>query len=239
MINNCTKFIVLLLITLLSLNNKAKASHIIGGDITYKCLGNNRFGFTFTLYHDCLGQAQAIIDDSESYYSIFNANTGAPVLAGQSMGIYVDQQNIPTGFANECINNAPNTCMSKMVFEFEVTLPPTNDGYVFVYQRCCRNQTLNNIYAPGTTGATFTTYIPPFTNGQCINNSAVFNNAPPQIICADNPFFFDFSATDIDGDSLSYELCNSYIGGGNNQGEIMPGSPGNIPNNAPPHTPVS
>src|SRR5690606_19186714 len=55
--------------------------------------------------------------------------------------------------------------------------------------------------------------IPPFASGECPNNSAVFKSLPPQIICANNPFSYDFSATDIDGDSLSYEFCDAHPGG--------------------------
>src|SRR5690606_12667742 len=50
-------------------------------------------------------------------------------------------------------------------------------------------------------------------NNECPNNSAVFKSMPPQIICANNPFVYDFSATDMDGDSLTYELCAASPGG--------------------------
>ncbi|MFT6148910.1 MAG: hypothetical protein ACJAUH_001596, partial [Saprospiraceae bacterium] len=34
---------------------QAKASHIMGGDITYNCVGANTFAFTVQLYQDCNG----------------------------------------------------------------------------------------------------------------------------------------------------------------------------------------
>jgi hypothetical protein len=34
---------------------QAKASHIMGGDITYNCIGPNTFAFTVQLYQDCNG----------------------------------------------------------------------------------------------------------------------------------------------------------------------------------------
>jgi PKD repeat protein len=79
-------------------------------------------------------------------------------------------------------------------------------------QRCCRNESINNILIPGTTGATYFCTIPP---GIC-NNSADFNNLPPQIICVNNPFVYDHSATDLDGDSLSYEFCDAMNGASTN-----------------------
>ncbi|OJV54648.1 MAG: hypothetical protein BGO31_06675 [Bacteroidetes bacterium 43-16] len=230
--------IFFLFIVLFAGNFSAKASHIFGGDITYRCRGNNNFEFTFTLYHDCLsGDPQAIAQDNPSYFAIFDAVTSDVIIEG-STGQALSSDVIPPGFSNECINNMPNTCMRKTIFRFTVTLQPNPNGYLFVYQRCCRNQTINNIYNPGVTGATFTSRIPPFTAGQCSNNSAVFTNNPPQIICANNPFSFDFSATDIDGDSLSYELCKAYIGGSPTQGNSAPGAPSNVPVETPPYTPV-
>lgn len=217
----------------------ANASHIFGGDIVYRCLGNNRYEFTFTLYQDCLSGQQAAIDqDNPSYFSFFNAVTFAHITSGTT-GQFISSAIVPTGFSNDCINNMPNTCMRKTVFRFTVTLPANNpDGFLFVYQRCCRNQTINNIYNPGVTGATFTSLIPPYTNGNCTNNSAVFTNDPPQIICMNNPFSFDFSATDIDNDSLSYSLCKAYIGASTQN--PIPGSPqGQGPIAPPPYTPVS
>ncbi|HRP89855.1 MAG TPA: PKD domain-containing protein [Edaphocola sp.] len=231
--------IIFLFISFLILGVQAFSSHIFGGDIVYRCKGNNIYEFTFSLYQDCLsGEPDAINQDNPAFFSIFDANTYFEV-AGGSTGLAISSDIIPAGFSNECINNLPQTCLRKTIFKFTVNLPPNSAGYIFTYQRCCRNQTINNIYAPGQTGATFTALIPPFTSGQCANNSAVFNNNPPQIICVDNPFSFDFSASDMDGDSLSYELCAAYIGGSTS--DPLPGSNfGNSgPIQPPPYTEVS
>lgn len=231
-------FLKIFLFSLLLWSNLGNsfASHVIGGDISYRCLGNNQFEITFILYHDCLdGDREAIEADYTSYWAIFTANTNGYVTGGGTN--YISKEIIPTGFSNECIKNIPNTCMQKMVFKIPVTLPPSAQGYRFVYQRCCRNQSINNILDPGNTGASFTSLIPPFTANQCSNNSAVFNQAPPQIICANNPFTFDFSASDMDGDSLSYELCQAVIGG-----DITypsPGAPGQNAVSPPPYASVS
>ncbi|HTO16188.1 MAG TPA: PKD domain-containing protein [Edaphocola sp.] len=231
--------IIIIILSLLLLSQVAFSSHIFGGDIVYRCKGGNNFEFTFTLYQDCLtGEPEAINQDNPAYFAIFDAVTYAKLAEG-STGQASYSAIMPANFSNECVNNPPQTCMRKTVFKFTVNIPPSSNGYIFTYQRCCRNQTINNIYAPGQTGATFTALIPPFSSGQCANNSAVFNNDPPQIICVNNPFVFDFSANDIDNDSLSYELCAAYIGGSTTN--PIPGSPfGNsAPIQAPPYTEVS
>jgi hypothetical protein len=103
--------------------------------------------------------------------------------------------------------------MRKQVFKFTRTLPPNATGYYIVYERCCRNASINNIQSPGNVGVTYFATIPAFTHGVCPNSSAVFKNFPPQIICSNNPLVYDFSATDPDGDSLSYRLCAARPGG--------------------------
>lgn len=204
----------LLLFCLLLLSGQGLyASHMIGGDVTYRCLGGNRFEITLTLYQDCLyGEPAAIADDDPANYGIFENGGSFPLVAFGTVSS-VSTEIVPPGFSNDCINNFPNTCMRKQTFVFEQELPASAAGYYIVYQRCCRNASINNIVAPGSIGVTYFATIPPYGNNVCPNNSAVFNNFPPQIICSNNPFVYDFSASDADGDSLSYALCAAHPGG--------------------------
>lgn len=207
------RFLKLLLVFALGiLGNAVYATHMIGGDVVYRCLGSNRFEITVTLFQDCEnGEPSAIAADNPAYFSIFNATTNALVMADSQYAVSTEIVN--PNFSNACINNYPNTCLRKQVFRFERVLPPTTAGYTIVYERCCRNASINNIVNPGNVGVTYFASIPPFASGQCPNNSAVFKTMPPQIICSNNPFVYDFSATDADGDSLVYRLCAARPGG--------------------------
>lgn len=189
------------------------ASHIVGGELTYICLGNNTYEFTLSLYRDCLppgqggGNPSALLADDPAYISIFNGSSFFTFDSIFSSGSFT----VPTNFSNDCITNPPATCLNRLQFKFIKVLPASNNPYTIVTQRCCRNQTINNILDPGTTGATYSCTVPP-KNVVC-NNSAVFTNYPPQIICVNNPFVYDHSAIDPDGDSLNYYFCNAYQGG--------------------------
>lgn len=191
-----------------------QATHIVGGDINYRCLGNNKYEFTLNIYRDCLPPSQgggspgALQDDELGYFSIYQGNNFFSV----DSIFYNDQFLVPTNFSNECITNPPATCLSQMVFKFTKTLPVSTSAYTLLYQRCCRNNSVNNLVNPGGTGATFSCVIPP----NICNTSAKFKNYPPQIICVNNPFFYDHSAIDTDGDSLTYEFCNAFDGGDDN-----------------------
>lgn len=189
------------------------ASHIVGGNLSYVCLGNNTYEFTLSIYRDCLPPAQgggnpaALQSDDPAFVSIFSGNS---FFSFDSI-FYSSSFQIPTNFSNDCINNPPATCLNRLQFKFIKYLPPSGNAYTVVYQRCCRNETINNVINPGTTGASYTCVIPG-SNVIC-NNSAVFTNYPPQIICVNNPFIYDHSATDADGDSLSYYFCDAFKGG--------------------------
>jgi gliding motility-associated-like protein len=78
-----------------------------------------------------------------------------------------------------------------------------------------------NIKTPGDIGLTFFCTIP----GNQPNNSAVFNNEPQQVFCLQQMINFDHSATDADGDSLSYEFSPALNGASDADIKPIPGPP--------------
>jgi FOG: PKD repeat len=210
---------------------RAQASHIVGGELTYTCEGNNTYLLTLTLYRDCLdGQRDALAQDVPAWLGVFSLDptSNFSIIDTNTLYPFVDQI-IDHGFSNECIDNIPTVCLNKLVFNKRVTLPPNGAGYRVVYSRCCRNASVINIRNPQETGATYTCTIPPPV-GQSCNNSALFvDTKPPQIICINNPFVYNHRAVDPDGDSLSYEFCIAYSGG--NPDDAKP-----YPTRTPPQT---
>lgn len=218
-----------MLFLMVGVSSPAKATHIVGGDLTYRCLGNNRYEIQLIIFQDCLnGEPTAISQDIPAFIGIFdNASNGGTFFLRDSIGNTrqeVSQEIVNPNFSNDCVNNPPPTCLRKVTFKKIYTLPPNSSGYKVVYTRCCRNATILNINRPDRTGATYICTIPPVFEASC-NNSANFNSKrPPQIICINNPLVYDHSAFDPDGDSLSYELCDTY-GGGEPNNPKPPASP--------------
>ncbi|MDE3254425.1 MAG: gliding motility-associated C-terminal domain-containing protein [Bacteroidota bacterium] len=213
---------LLLMLLILCWSITSYASHIIGGEFTYTYQGNNVYRITLTIYQDCLtGNPSAIQQDNPAKVTIFEGD-GNIYLQDATL-VAVSSVLIPSNFSNSCITNIPNTCLRKTVFVKDYILPSNTLGYRILYQRCCRNATILNIDNPGTTGASYYCDIPPLlTTGA--NNSAIFKVDPPQIICVNVPFVYDHAATDADGDSLSYNLCEAYIGGSQANSSPMPTS---------------
>jgi gliding motility-associated-like protein len=201
------------------------ASHLVGGELTYKYIGNSTYRITLYIYQDCNGGLdQAIAEDNPAFLGIYyNDGSGQNYKRETINGNSID---VPANFSNSCVTNAPNVCLKRMAFQTDQVLPPSPRGYIIVYQRCCRNQSIVNVINPGNVGATYYCIIPPSTTVPVPNNSAVFKNYPPQIICVNEPLFYDHSASDPDaGDSLSYELCSAYIGGDPSDAKPVPEPP--------------
>lgn len=199
----------------------ANASHIVGGEMTYKYIskasnGDVTYSITLSLYLDCQnGDPNAIQSDATGFINVFDAKTGTLL---RNLSKTVSRQNPikVSDNAYKCIKNKPTLCVDLYKYETTLILPRRTNGYVITFERCCRNNTISNLSNPGTTGATYWTEIKPeATTGA--NSSPVFKSRPPVYLCLNAPFVFDHSATDSDGDSLVYELFTPYIGGSSNR----------------------
>ena len=193
-----------------------QARHIIGGEITYQCLGpatgnNRQYRFTMKVYRDCAGQG-ANFDDPAQIAIYQGTYTNNSLFSEFATGSPIAIRLIPD--TPNCVQAVPFVCVEQATYVFNATLPISNLSYYVVYQRCCRNETISNIVNPGDVGATYMVEITPDAQQLC-NNSPVFNNFPPIIICKNFPLEFDHSATDADGDQLVYSFCSPFSGGGN------------------------
>ena len=214
----------------------AIASHIVGAELFYDYLGNNNYRITLRLYRNCgcpVNTPCAEYGDPE-YVQIFD-----------SLGNYIDsipmalppRDTIQPDITNPCLSPI-DVCIEQAFYMGTYYLPPIAGGYTIVYQRCCRNSAIQSI--PGNTGAT---YIGHIGNDRFPGNSSPrFSQRPPLFICADSYLQFDNSATDPDGDSLSYSLVNALDGASSSCPNPSPGSAGTgcpVAASAPPYVPVS
>ncbi len=199
----------------------AYASHIVGGEITYKYISKaSNEDVTYTvklaLYLDCLnGTPGSIASDATGLINVFDAKTGILLT---NLCKAVNRQNPVSVSANpyKCIKNFPDVCVDMYVYETNMVLPKRANGYIITFERCCRNNIIANINNPGTTGATYWTEIKP-ESAIGKNSSPEFKARPPIYLCMNVPFTFDHKATDEDGDSLAYEIITPYLGASTNR----------------------
>ncbi len=202
------RHLILLLLCCILSASAVRATHIVGGEITYKCLGNNEYEVTLTVYRDCYNGVPWF--DSPAALGIYNANWQLTRLVDMPLR-RASNDTIPVILTNPCLTAPPNVCVHRTVYISRVTLPVRAGGYTLVYQRCCRNNLIRNIPDPLNTGISITVQMSEAAMQAC-NGGAVFKNWPPVAICVREPIDFDHSAIDPDGDSLVYRLCTPLNG---------------------------
>ncbi len=210
------------------------ATHIIGGDMRYKCLGADLYEITMTLRRDCINGNPAAQFDNPAAIGIFNANgelQGQLGQAGRLLMNYRRDDTLNEFLTKNCGIIGGDVCVHTTTYKEIVSLPFVKGGYILAYQRCCRNFTIQNIIDPLSTGATYTLEITEEALLQC-NSSPVLIPYPPVYICGGQPFLFELSAKDEEGDSLVYLLCDPYHGA--NQINPRPDTP-----SAPPYLVVT
>ena len=205
------------------------ASHIVGGVITYKFVKRdtsttiNRLTYHFTMrvYRDLFSSNGTGLDQN-AYIAVQTQGTsGAYSLYSSRSVRLLSQRNVEPPVL-PCSEVPGNLGVEEGLYEWDETFPESPRSYVVTYQRCCRNNTIANIYNPGTTGSTYTVEITPESQ-RTHNNSPTFRNFPPTLVCANEPLIFDHSASDTEGDQLVYSFCGALVGGSST------GSPGPTP----------
>lgn len=187
------------------------ASHIIGAELRYQCLGNNEYRVILDVYRDC-NAGNAPFDDP-AYVTAFDEN-----------GVFLEEPNIIfnpifTTILDNNISDDPcllppdNVCVEHARYEgvYEIEEP---GGIYLVYQRCCRNETITNIEMPDETGSTYFTYITPESRALC-NSSPEFDFYPPIFVCVGKEIEHEHAAKDTfnqENDSLVYRLYTPFEG---------------------------
>jgi len=218
------------------------ANHIIGGQITYQCLGfvkndpttNARtYRITLKVYRDCAINNPGF--DSQPGF----VDATVTIHGGGSSQSFTLAKPDTVGVkpvSGSCLLAPPSICVQEATYTFDVNLDIIAQSYFVTYQRCCRNLTITNIDDPSNVGATFTVEITPDAQNSC-NKSPQFKNFPPTILCAGTKFSLDQAGTDADGDSLAYAFCTPFTGGGRMDGPC-PNCATPDPDLPPPYFPV-
>jgi gliding motility-associated-like protein len=212
------------------------ADHLKGGWIKYVFVsqsGNTaQYKITFYQYSDCSEPEKV---DGDIFLSIHDVLTGAEIGTAHDVPLSKLTTESKNNFG-PCFQNQPTVCYLIAEYNLTVSLPLNSSGYVLAVQRCCRIFGIKNVPNSNLVGLTYTVTIP--GGAAYEDNSPVFAFNEMVAICYNAPFVFDFSATDIDGDSLSYTLCSGLTGG--TQSDPQVGDPPGPPYAAIPYiTPYS
>ncbi len=209
-------FIVLLFVLLLASVKDLKASHAMGADLTYRCLGPDsipgsfKYELTYSFYRDCLGiSAPFAIDIQITNSCSFVVNDF----------LLIPKPGSPTQISPLCPSEL-STCnggtfsgIEEWIYTGIVSLPGTCTDWTFSHAENARNFAITTLISspPFGSGSLFV-YSTLNNMGGICNDSPTFSNKPIPYACVGQRFCFNHGAYDAQGDSLSYELIKPRIG---------------------------
>jgi gliding motility-associated-like protein len=206
-----------LIVFLLACPFLVKATHVVGGSLTYEHLGGSTYRITFKMYRDC---GPSSVDLPTSVRIEVRQPNGSNFSPDKDIIIPRTQKTILDPPIDTCAFD-PGVCVEEAIYTTIVNnLPPNTGGYHMFYQTCCRNASVVNVNNPLSSGSSYYTHIPN-NNTLLTNSSPQWKNFPPVFICQGNMLNFDHGATDKDGDSLVYAFYNPFE-------DNTPTFPGNV-----------
>jgi hypothetical protein len=195
--------------------SSAMASHIVGGEFELLYISKNVYRLNLIYYFDRKNSTFPPPGNEQSItVAIFGKRTNQ--LIQKEILSYVGLESVGY-YQPECSSGEIVT--DKLTYTKIITLSDAqfsdSEGYYVVWERCCRNYGITNIYSvdpdvnsANAAGQTFYLEFPPVTK-----NGVQFINSSPRLFpplndygCPNMPYFADFAGTDDDGDSLVYTL---------------------------------
>lgn len=190
-------------VLLLASTEQVRASHAMGADMTYECLGGNTYRIRLSFYRDCIG-ISAMTSVSVNVRSI-SCNRNLNVTCNRIPGTGQEVNYLCPTATSTC-NGGTFTGIQEYVYEGIITLPVQCPDWVFSYSLCCRNAAITTITNPGSN--TFYIYATLNNVAATCNSSPKFSNKPVPFACLGQQFCFNHGAYDAEGDSLVYTLVD-------------------------------
>lgn len=210
-----------ILLSLVWISRDGYASHMMGADLSYVCLGGNQYRIVLNVYRDCSG-----ISVNASY-----TVTVSSASCGVTQTLTLSQVGAGTEVSPLCASQLPfSSCnggtlpgVEQYVYDGTITLPQSCADWIISttdINFCCRNSSITNLINPDFEDLHLRAELNN-TGGIC-NNSPVFTTLPVPYICNGQLINYNHGTVDIDGDSLVYTLTNpltingapiGYVGG--------------------------
>ena len=207
-------------------NLPVQATHLMGSEITWQCLGNNQYKVILAVFRDCTGVTMGNM--SISYHcadspSVGNAGSASsPPLLSNGLDITP----ICDDTCSECGTNQyggnPNCALGYGVelYEYQFTVDVTalkNAGCCrvrFYWTSCCRNDDIDNLQNPTTQGL-YNYGEVDICDSQC-NNGPAFSCSPLLMLIKNQDIAYSVDVVDADHDSIVFELGTPYRDGPTN-----------------------
>ena len=199
------KFLLVMIGVLLSLSSYA--SHLAGGDIQYRYIGDStgvarHYKVILRVYRDVTGigmpTTETVTVSSNCY-----ANINIPMTLQAGSGLVA-----PTLF--DCVTpGSPGTkTLEIYTYKGYVILPGTCSTFKFWYSNCCRPPGITNINTSNGFGNDGFFFDADLDNMLGENSSPIFISEPVRAFCVNKAFNWSQKSIEYDGDSVHYQMIN-------------------------------
>ncbi|MEZ4825382.1 MAG: T9SS type A sorting domain-containing protein [Bacteroidia bacterium] len=186
------------------------ATHAMGADVTYSCIGPNQYLVKLTFFRDCDGIFPIPVEHLT--YSSVSCGVSAAISLNQP-SVAVDVTPLCPSATSSCAGGNSPFGIEQYTYTGILNLPPgCGNDWILGWSNCCRNFAITTLNIPGNQSM-FASARLNNTISPC-NNSPVFNNIPTPIVCVNTPVIYNHAVTDADGDSLVFSLtdCMQSVG---------------------------
>ena len=220
---NSLRWVAAMTTVLLLWQGEAKATHAMGGELTYECIGPNLYRVRLNFYRDCNGVAAPTNCTNGRQFRMRSTQCGAtinPCFGLESVDIVTP---ICLTAVDRCNSSSGQYGIQRFRYSTVVDLSQwagCGTDWIIDWDLCCRNNAITSLNNPGSRNL----YLTASLNNtlQPCNNSPRYLNDPTPFACVGQSVSYNHGFNDVDGDSLSFELAPAL---GSN-GSIIPYSSG-------------
>ncbi len=195
----------LLLMIMLQGATALRASHIVGGDITYSCINNCTVRVHMRAYRDCLGLSTVLNSTMQWVGGV--GCTVPPPITPWSAQLTNEVVQLCPAFPTACTTPGATISGREEFYwfrDYDICAVPACQ-FRLEWSNCCRNGSISSMVNPQT--ANF--YVGATTINTALttcNNSPQFFDPPMMYIPSGHTTVVSLGAQDPDGDSLAYAL---------------------------------
>ncbi len=192
---------------------QARASHSMGADIFYECVGRDSFRITLNFYRDCNGTTAP----TTASIGITNTCTGQSSTVNAARTALILPDSIANGsevsalcgaqIQNSRCNGGSLPGVQQYQYSFLWLPNAESANWRISYDLNARNAQVQTLQNPGGTDMYIETFINNTTHptlGKICNNSPRFTTRPVPYFCYQDTIFYNHGTIDADGDSLVY-----------------------------------
>ncbi len=205
----------------------AHATHLMGSDLTWQCLGNNEYKVILRMYRDCTGLPMSNTPLGINYHCASNISiSGGELFVSTPVINGLDVTPVCGDTCSKCdvnqLGGDPNCAFGygMELYQYEFTVNVTalkNAGCCkvrFYWTACCRNGAIDNLQNPISYG--FYTYGEVDICDSPCNNGPAFTNPVAAFFCNGQDVIYNMGLTDVDSDSIVVTLAEPYYSGPTN-----------------------